>query len=576
MDVLLITTSKNKNVSRETIIIAIQNNKNEEKMKKIILISIILFTVFFLIGCGGGSSSSPSSNTQIAGTVRYSDSSPAGNAKVTLSKIKKSPSADYETYTDKKGYFIFENINPGYYFLKIEKDGFSVSTYAEAEKGKTVYIPEEETVLEAEKGSAEIYVIKNNVPVKNIKIFLEKNQTVLKATSDENGKALFDSVRTGIYTVKVEGYDIKEKINIAKNTTAALTLDLSDKQSEITFMFYANSYNLGEGLTDNIKQMFQYGSTDKVNIVVFYKTEYSQGVYRGLVRKTDGSDITEGLEKLNNINFGEISALRNFILWAKTNYPAENYILDLWDHGTGWTPYWDTKAINHDEDYSDYLECYEVHEAIRNTDLTAVCCDACMMNMIEFATQIKDDADILMASEANIPINGYNYSVLLKYLNEKNSIENAFSAFGKEQIKDELWANLNTDIHVSRLADIDRVNEKIKDIADFLTEHSAEYAQEITNARNHIRTIDHYSKDLKSYLEDLAGQINSREFNNLVNEYNSEVRNAMIYSGDTEYYFGYSVNIPNKTVYANRFSQNYPNTVFARATGWDKFLASQR
>lgn len=549
----------------------VKQRETQMKKQNTFFIILALFIVIFS-GCGGGGGSDDlkSDLSNVKGTVTDLNNEPVTNATVTLLKEKKSV---YTTKTDTDGDFVFKNINPAYYLVQIEKNGEKVSTYVEAEPKKTITIPKEETVLGSKKGSAEISIYINGSPQSNIKVILSNNTYSLNALTDTNGKALFSNILTGTYKVKAEGYGSETKINVSENQTSKAVLNL-ESETKITFIFYGNSYNLDSGLTNNIKQMFEYGSTGKVNIIVFYKTSVSGGVYRGKVEKAQGT-ITKGLKNIGNKNFGDPNVLKDYIHWVKENYPAETYVLDLWNHGTGWTPYWDTKAINHDNDYSDWLECYEVHNALSGENIPYICCDACMMGMLEFYTEIRNDAEICMASEYDIPSSGYDYSVLLKYLNKENSVTDAFAKFGKEQIQNISWERLGTDIQVVKLSQIDNVNSSIKPIAGFLTANSKIYKSEIKEAQYDTEILTHFSKDLKTFLSHVAENIDNKEFSSLVTNYNNAAGKALIYSGNTEKTHGFAINLPNKTQYKTTFAGSYPNTDFAIATGWDEFLASQ-
>nr|WP_017313935.1 clostripain-related cysteine peptidase [Mastigocladopsis repens] len=42
------------------------------------------------------------------------------------------------------------------------------------------------------------------------------------------------------------------------------------------------------------------------------------------------------IENIPEQNMGDSRALRDFIVWGIENYPAQNYAVILWNHGTGW------------------------------------------------------------------------------------------------------------------------------------------------------------------------------------------------------------------------------------------------
>jgi hypothetical protein len=50
------------------------------------------------------------------------------------------------------------------------------------------------------------------------------------------------------------------------------------------------------------------------------------------------------IEDLGEANMGDGNVLGEFVRWSMFNYPAERYMLVLWDHGDGWR-FLDTLAI---------------------------------------------------------------------------------------------------------------------------------------------------------------------------------------------------------------------------------------
>jgi len=112
-----------------------------------------------------------------------------------------------------------------------------------------------------------------------------------------------------------------------------------------TVMVYMNADNDLErfGVRDFL-EMSKVGSTQDVNILVQmdrtpgYTEEYGNWTQtlRFKVEKNMTPTKEESLSDIGEANMGEPSVLKNFIDWGKQNYPAENYILVIWDHGDGW------------------------------------------------------------------------------------------------------------------------------------------------------------------------------------------------------------------------------------------------
>ncbi len=129
---------------------------------------------------------------------------------------------------------------------------------------------------------------------------------------------------------------------------------------------------------------------------------------------------------LGELDMGAPKTLTDFVTWAAANYPADHYLLVVWDHGSGWKkdgspkPH---KGTAYDETSSfDCLTVGEFASALtdakaalgRNIDIVA--CDACLMGMVEVAYPLRDCADYFVASEETVPWDGYPYQDILSEL----------------------------------------------------------------------------------------------------------------------------------------------------------------
>ena len=85
---------------------------------------------------------------------------------------------------------------------------------------------------------------------------------------------------------------------------------------------------------------------------------------------------------------GNPATLTDFIQWAVTNYPANHYLLDLWDHGDG------IGGVCEDESSESILSLSDVRQAITRagTHMDVIGFDACLMAMAETAVGSKAQA----------------------------------------------------------------------------------------------------------------------------------------------------------------------------------------
>ena len=190
-----------------------------------------------------------------------------------------------------------------------------------------------------------------------------------------------------------------------------------------TIMVYLDGdNNLDPYAIQDINSMELVGSTDKIKIVVQYDTMGNYGTRRYLITKdNDQINITSPIiDNVGEVNMGMGSSLTQFIQFCKTRYPAQKYSLILWNHGNGFK-----KPGNFQKDIcwddtsgGDALTIPELAQAIHQTSVSfdLIAMDACMMGMLEVAYEIRNNTNLLVASEENVPAEGLNYQYFLENL----------------------------------------------------------------------------------------------------------------------------------------------------------------
>ncbi|MDD3336132.1 MAG: clostripain-related cysteine peptidase [Eubacteriales bacterium] len=112
-------------------------------------------------------------------------------------------------------------------------------------------------------------------------------------------------------------------------------------------------------------------------------------------------------------SMGDPSTLFDFLDWGVSSYPADRYVLVLWDHGGG-----SDSGICFDETADfDSLTIHEIYNTLydyteKNPDfhLDILGCDACLMATYEMAAHFSWYADFLVASEELEPWLGWYYT----------------------------------------------------------------------------------------------------------------------------------------------------------------------
>ena len=87
------------------------------------------------------------------------------------------------------------------------------------------------------------------------------------------------------------------------------------------------------GYTD-ITEMRNAGTTDQVACLVQFDTVTEADRSYRIVINAKGQEPT--VLTIPETNTGDPDTLRDFIVWGQENFPAEHYLVVLWNHGGGW------------------------------------------------------------------------------------------------------------------------------------------------------------------------------------------------------------------------------------------------
>ena len=199
-------------------------------------------------------------------------------------------------------------------------------------------------------------------------------------------------------------------------------------ESSWTFMVYLDGdNNLESAGIDDFLEMSSVVANDDVNIAVQfdripgYDTRYGDWTDCKRFHVTSGMTPTpaNAISDLGECNMGDPDTLKEFVTWAMTYFPADNYALILWNHGSGWkkwTPWdpelgrgvcWDVTNGN------DYLTLQETGQAMTGKYVQLLGYDACYMHMVEVVYQMKANAGISVGSEDAEPNDGWPYDTIL-------------------------------------------------------------------------------------------------------------------------------------------------------------------
>lgn len=203
---------------------------------------------------------------------------------------------------------------------------------------------------------------------------------------------------------------------------------------------------------------------------------------------------------LGETNTGDPKILNQFIEESVEAYPAQRIILILWSHGSGvddkdpyqtderkpyFVPVEEIEMIGFakDDTARDFLDNLELKKALDvSVKIDLLGFDACLMGMFEIAYQLRENIEVMVASQHLEPANGWNYAKILQELEtSKNPME-----MGREFIA------LHQSFHVDS-------NEATQSALDTTTIDAV------------AKSLDHFAKLLREELKRTGGYARSRK-----------------------------------------------------------------
>lgn len=246
--------------------------------------------------------------------------------------------------------------------------------------------------------------------------------------------------------------------DVAKDVTGSIVNATKSMKKDWTIVVYMAADNDLRGFAArNIKQMTEIGSNQHLNLCAHLdiRLRGNQKVTRRYIIQKDKVIHANANDPLSQkMDSGCEKTLINACKWAFETFPAKNYGLIFWNHGTGINDPLSGRIINvsdlfyfdptinkfeldrsigffdyigeprgvcWDDSTGHYLSNQKLEEALsvitkeilNNKKLALIGFDACLMSMLEVANIVKEYADILVSSQEVELGTGWDYSQLL-------------------------------------------------------------------------------------------------------------------------------------------------------------------
>ncbi len=155
--------------------------------------------------------------------------------------------------------------------------------------------------------------------------------------------------------------------------------------------------------------------TKKNNLIVYMDRKYNDPQLIRLCRNTNNEIIQDTIQSYAVRNSVGVSEMTEVLSKVYSEFPASSYGLSLWSHGEGWLPPSSASMLKattrwFGQDGIYYMSIFDLHDVLKTAPhLDFVMFDACFMQSIEVAYELRDCADYFIGSPTEIPGPGAPY-----------------------------------------------------------------------------------------------------------------------------------------------------------------------
>jgi hypothetical protein len=375
------------------------------------------------------------------------------------------------------------------------------------------------------------------------------------------------------------------------------SVEEAEQRAKWTVLVYLDADNdLESAGIHNFNQMEVVGSTQDVHVIVQMdrrsgtdpNNEDWTDTRRYLITR-DSDPIVMHSVRLDDPPLGELNmasgtTLRNFVAWGKHEFPADHYLLIIWDHGSGWqmrttelAPAY--KYIAVDDTSGAEMNIPSIPIALTGLRMDVIAFDACYMQQLEVAYELRGCADYMVGSSAAEPSPGYNYSRLLSRISGDDDAEQLATVIVQQYAAEYPEPEENITQSAVDLGAIGNVATAASGFAGVLCSNASTWPAELAEARS--ESLDYasmgtrrYSLDLLDYAARCAAVIGpaANAAYTQVQASLSAAVVASVHNSDMPNAHGLAIYVPPPADYDNSYEQ----LSLAHNTLWDEWLQDQQ
>ncbi len=364
-------------------------------------------------------------------------------------------------------------------------------------------------------------------------------------------------------------------------------------------VFINGDNNLDEYAFMDLNELEIEGSDDNINILVQYDRfeANSQAQWSGAKRfyVTTDYDVntiaSTEVADLGEVDSGDYHTVVDFVNWGKNNYPADNYALIIWDHGSGWQK----KSLNKKFQKSISIDdTSENRISVANGDFETMLSeikqslgkkldflglDACLMGMWEITYSSEKYSRFLAFSEETENGSGWEYYTLLDLF--KQSDKSALNLC--KSVVNSSLDSVGATISCIDLSYIPSLTENINNFAlQYQNNHEIDF--EILTAYSNTLSMEteEYYKDFGMFFNNLILLVNddikTQWIAPILNDYFSAVVLSEGKATDVADYTkttGFTIFMNMGSAFNEGEEEPYLNAAWSLNTLWDEFITRE-
>lgn len=361
--------------------------------------------------------------------------------------------------------------------------------------------------------------------------------------------------------------------------TAGTASSAADSWTIMVYM--AGDNNLEDAAVADLNEMEAVALPASVNVVALLDRAPGYDTSNGnwtdtrsglIVHDNSRATIGSKLTSLGELDTGKGATLTNFINAAVAGSPASHYALIVWDHGGGLSgTCWD------DSSGGDNLTLAEMRAAVDASVVSKfdlIGFDACLQGIVDQAWDLRDLADVMVASQELEPGDGWEYDKFLPGLAQNPNLSaldlaNSIVTTYGQRYAGESGITMSA-VRTDALADLRSALDSFTGAA--IAAGTGVVAQLLTAAKRSaaIDNNDEGYRDLNDFMHQIAGTVSNAEVQAAALGVSTALQNAVLsHVGTVAGAGGLSVYLPLAQIDASYVSSAYQ---FLQSTTWGNFL----